>query len=218
VKDLTVDELPIALPRLLRRGTHPRGVTNYIGGKNHFAGDRALADARVVHWPRADGLPREPAGFSARRQVLAGEAGIRPVPSTSARAADHCERPRDRAGGFSAPFMRVGYVGQRTRWGSRTKPGGITSARPRVRTLYRPELEVAGRQMSRRGRSVKNSDQPGALGCGTAGALPSREEGTSRKRCWTLPRSPPSGFLHGGVAHKRSSTDTEGVAGPGKRV
>jgi len=50
----------------------------YIGGKNHFAADRALADAALVHWPSGRMGLRENRRFLGRAvRYLAGEAGIR---------------------------------------------------------------------------------------------------------------------------------------------
>jgi hypothetical protein len=50
----------------------------YIGGKNHFAADRALADAALAHWPAARIGQRENRRFLGRAvRYLAGEAGIR---------------------------------------------------------------------------------------------------------------------------------------------
>jgi hypothetical protein len=50
----------------------------YIGGKNHFAADRALADEALAHWPAGRIGLRENRRFLGRVvRYLAGEAGIR---------------------------------------------------------------------------------------------------------------------------------------------
>jgi O-methyltransferase involved in polyketide biosynthesis len=50
----------------------------YIGGKNHFAADRAVADAALAHWPAGRIGLRENRKFLGRAvRYLAGEAGIR---------------------------------------------------------------------------------------------------------------------------------------------
>ena len=48
--DLMGDDLPV--PDIDTSRPHPaRMYDYYIGGKNHFAADRALADAALTHWP-----------------------------------------------------------------------------------------------------------------------------------------------------------------------
>jgi SAM-dependent methyltransferase len=50
----------------------------YIGGKNHFAADRELADAALAHWPAGRIGLRENRRFLGRAvRYLAGQAGIR---------------------------------------------------------------------------------------------------------------------------------------------
>jgi S-adenosyl methyltransferase len=58
---------------------HPsRMYDYYIGGKNHFAADRALADAALACWPSGRTGLRENRRFLGRAvRYLAGEAGIR---------------------------------------------------------------------------------------------------------------------------------------------
>jgi hypothetical protein len=77
VTDLTVDDLPIADIDTSR--PHPaRMYDYYIGGKNHFAADRELADAALAHWPSGRIGLRENRRFLGRAvRYLAGEAGIR---------------------------------------------------------------------------------------------------------------------------------------------
>ncbi|MGH3210634.1 MAG: SAM-dependent methyltransferase [Trebonia sp.] len=75
--DLTADDLPIAEIDTSR--PHPaRMYDYYIGGKNHFAADRDLADAALKHWPSGRIGLRENRRFLGRAvRYLAGEAGIR---------------------------------------------------------------------------------------------------------------------------------------------
>src|SRR3984957_13887921 len=77
VRDLTVDGLPIAYIDTSR--PHPaRMYDYYIGGKNHFAADRELADAALAHWPSGRIGLRENRRFLGRAvEYLAGGAGIR---------------------------------------------------------------------------------------------------------------------------------------------
>ena len=58
---------------------HPaRMYDYYLGGKNHFAADRAVADAALASWPRAGSGCARTAGFSAARcGTWPREAGIR---------------------------------------------------------------------------------------------------------------------------------------------
>src|SRR5215468_2004974 len=58
---------------------HPaRMYDYYIGGKNHFAADRAVADEALTHWPSGRIGLRENRKFLGRAvRYLAGEAGIR---------------------------------------------------------------------------------------------------------------------------------------------
>ena len=75
--DLTADDLPIAEIDTSR--PHPaRMYDYYIGGKNHFAADRVVADAALAHWPAGRIGLRENRRFLGRTvRYLAGEAGIR---------------------------------------------------------------------------------------------------------------------------------------------
>jgi hypothetical protein len=58
---------------------HPARRYNYwLGGKDHFAADRASGDAIAVAWPSAPIAARENRRFLRRAvRYLAGEAGIR---------------------------------------------------------------------------------------------------------------------------------------------
>jgi hypothetical protein len=77
VTDLTADDSPI--PEIDTSRPHPaRMYDYYIGGKNHFAADRAVADAALAHWPSGRIGLRENRRFLGRAvRYLAGEAGVR---------------------------------------------------------------------------------------------------------------------------------------------
>jgi hypothetical protein len=77
VTDLTADELPVAEIDTSR--PHPaRMYDYYIGGKNHFAADRQVADAALAAWPAGRIGLRENRRFLGRAvRYLAGEAGVR---------------------------------------------------------------------------------------------------------------------------------------------
>src|SRR5579859_2147813 len=75
--DLTADDLPVAEIDT-DRPCPARMYDYYIGGKNHFAADRVVADAALAHWPAARIGLRENRRFLGRAvRYLAGEAGIR---------------------------------------------------------------------------------------------------------------------------------------------
>ncbi|MGH3278441.1 MAG: SAM-dependent methyltransferase [Trebonia sp.] len=67
------------VPQVDTSRPHPaRMYDYYIGGKDHFAADRALADAALAHWPAGRIGLRESRQFLGRAvRYLAGEAGIR---------------------------------------------------------------------------------------------------------------------------------------------
>ena len=75
--DLTGEDLPV--PEIDTSRPHPaRMYDYYIGGKNHFAADRAVADAALKHWPSGRIGLRENRRFLGRAvRYLAREAGIR---------------------------------------------------------------------------------------------------------------------------------------------
>jgi S-adenosyl methyltransferase len=77
VTDLTADDLPI--PEIDTSRAHPaRMYDYYIGGKNHFAADRVVADAALASWPSGRIGMRENRRFLGRTvRYLAREAGIR---------------------------------------------------------------------------------------------------------------------------------------------
>jgi S-adenosyl methyltransferase len=77
VTDLAADDSPV--PEIDTSRPHPaRMYDYYIGGKNHFAADRAVADAALTHWPSGRIGLRENRRFLGRAvRYLAGEAGVR---------------------------------------------------------------------------------------------------------------------------------------------
>ncbi|HEY6494637.1 MAG TPA: SAM-dependent methyltransferase [Trebonia sp.] len=74
--DLTVDGVPV--PEIDTSRPHPsRMYDYYIGGKNHFAADRAVADAALASWPSGRIGLRENRRFLGRAvKYLVTEAGI----------------------------------------------------------------------------------------------------------------------------------------------
>ena len=75
--DLTAGDPPV--PDIDTSRPHPaRMYDYYIGGKNHFAADRAVADAALSHWPSGRIGLRENRRFLGRAvRYLAAQAGIR---------------------------------------------------------------------------------------------------------------------------------------------
>ena len=73
---LATDDSPTDID--MKRPHPARMYDYYIGGKNHFAADRELADAALAHWPSGRIGLRENRRFLGRAvRYLAGEAGIR---------------------------------------------------------------------------------------------------------------------------------------------
>ena len=60
----------------------------FLGGKDHFASDRALADRMIEMAPLAPVITRENRQFLATCRDLGGEPGHRPVPRPWLRHAD----------------------------------------------------------------------------------------------------------------------------------
>src|ERR1700761_106130 len=75
--DLTVNDLSV--PEIDTSRPHPSRIYDYyIGGKNHFAADRAVADTALASWPAGRIGLRENRRFLGRAvRYLAGEAGVR---------------------------------------------------------------------------------------------------------------------------------------------
>jgi SAM-dependent methyltransferase len=161
VTDLTADELPIAEIDTTR--PHPaRMYDYYIGGKNHFAADRVVADAALAHWPAGRIGLRENRRFLGRTvRYLAGEAGIRQfldigsgLPATAnvheiAQAVD--------------PSCRVAYVDNDPMVMAHAR--ALLSSTPQGRTAYiqadlKSPLDIL---TSDSVRSVIDFDQPVAL-------------------------------------------------------
>jgi SAM-dependent methyltransferase len=161
VTDLTADELPIAEIDTTR--PHPaRMYDYYIGGKNHFAADRVVADAALAHWPAGRIGLRENRRFLGRTvRYLAGEAGIRQfldigsgLPTTAnvheiAQAVD--------------PSCRVAYVDNDPMVMAHAR--ALLSSTPQGRTAYiqadlKSPLDIL---TSDSVRSVIDFDQPVAL-------------------------------------------------------
>ena len=159
--DLTADELPIAEIDTTR--PHPaRMYDYYIGGKNHFAADRVVADAALAHWPAGRIGLRENRRFLGRTvRYLAGEAGIRQfldigsgLPATAnvheiAQAVD--------------PSCRVAYVDNDPMVMAHAR--ALLSSTPQGRTAYiqadlKSPLDIL---TSDSVRSVIDFDQPVAL-------------------------------------------------------
>jgi hypothetical protein len=77
VEDSPATETPAAEIDVSRPHT-ARMYDYYLGGKNHFAADRELADKVLVSMPSARTAARENRAFMARAvRFLAGEVGIR---------------------------------------------------------------------------------------------------------------------------------------------
>src|ERR1700754_2462520 len=75
--DLTVDDLSV--PEIDTSRPHPsRMYDYYIGGKNHFAADRVVADKALASWPAGRlGLRDNRRVLGRAGRYLAAEAGIR---------------------------------------------------------------------------------------------------------------------------------------------
>jgi hypothetical protein len=81
VTDSAVEDLALGIdvPDIDVSKAHPaRMYDYYLGGKNHFAADRAVTDKVLASWPAARTGLRENRGFLGRAvRFLAAEAGIR---------------------------------------------------------------------------------------------------------------------------------------------
>ena len=113
-----MSELP---PEIDTSRPHPaRMYDYYLGGKNHFAADREVAEK--VAGQRALGThrgAREPGVPRPRGPVPGGGGGHQAVPRHRHRAADHEQRARGRAGGRARP--PASSTSTTTRWCSRTR-------------------------------------------------------------------------------------------------
>ena len=133
-----------SLPEIDTSRPHPaRMYDYYLGGKNHFAADRAVADAALAHWPAGRIGLRENRRFLGRAvRYLAGEAGIRQfldigsgLPTTAT-----CTRSRRR----STPSCRVVYVDNDPMVLAHAR--ALLTSAPEGRTAYiQADLRVAAR-------------------------------------------------------------------------
>ena len=211
--DLTVGDPPV--PEIDTSRPHPARMYDYfIGGKNHFAADRAVADAALAHWPSGRIGLRENRRFLGRAvRYLAAEAGVRQfldigsgLPTTAnvheiAQAAD--------------PSCRVVYVDH--------DPMVLVHARalltsaPEGRTAYiqadlRSPFDILSSPVV---RSVLDFDQPVALML-VAVLHFLREEDEAETILKTLLDALPSGSYLA-ASHVTLEHDPEGVGG-GQRV
>ena len=71
--------MPEIPPEIDTSKPHPARIYDYgLGGKNHFAADREVAEKVLTNWPNARTLARENRAFLGRAvRYLAGEAGVR---------------------------------------------------------------------------------------------------------------------------------------------
>ena len=211
--DLTADDLPSAEIDTSR--PHPaRMYDYYIGGKNHFAADRELADAALAHWPSGRIGLRENRRFLGRAvRYLAEEAGIRQfldigsgLPTTAnvheiAQSVD--------------PSSRVAYVDN--------DPMVLTHARalltsaPEGRAAYiQADLKSPSDILSSPAvRSVIDFDQPVALMLVAVLHFLGEEDEPETVLKTLLDALPPGSYL--AASHMTLEHDPEGVGG-GQRV
>ena len=211
--DLTVDGLPIADIDTSR--PHPaRMYDYYIGGKNHFAADRELADAALAHWPSGRIGLRENRRFLGRAvRYLAGEAGIRQfldigsgLPTTA--------NVHEIAQGVD-PSSRVAYVDN----------DPMVLAHARALLTSAPEGRAAYTQADLRSpsdilsspvvRSVIDFDQPVALMLVAVLHFLGEEDEPETVLKSLLDALPPGSYL--AASHITLEHDPEGVGG-GQRV
>jgi hypothetical protein len=213
VTDLTAHDLPIAEIDTSR--PHPaRMYDYYIGGKNHFAADRELADAALTHWPSGRIGLRENRRFLGRAvRYLAGEAGIRQfldigsgLPTTA--------NVHEIAQGVD-PSSRVAYVDN--------DPMVLTHARalltsaPQGRAAYiQADLKSPSDILSSPVvRSVIDFDQPVALMLVAVLHFLVEEDKPETVLKTLLDALPPGSYL--AASHLTLEHDPEGVGG-GQRV
>ena len=207
--DLAGDELPV--PEIDTSKPHPaRMYDYYIGGKNHFAADRAVADAALAHWPAGRIGLRENRRFLGRVvRFLVGEAGIRQfldigsgLPTTSnvheiAQSAD--------------PSARVVYVDSDSMVLAHAR--ALLTSKPEGRTAYiqadmRSPLDILSSPVV---RSVLDFDKPVALML-VAVLHFLQDEDDAESMLKTLVNALPSGsYLT--ASHVTAEHDPEGVGG-----
>jgi S-adenosyl methyltransferase len=213
VTDLTAGDLP--LPEIDTTRPHPsRMYDYYIGGKNHFAADRAVADAALAYWPSGRIGLRENRRFLGRTvRYLAAEAGIRQfldigsgLPTTAnvheiAQAAD--------------PACRVVYVD--------SDPMVLTHARallasaPQGRTAYiradlKSPLDILNSPVT---RSVLDFSQPIALMLIAVLHFLEEENKPEKVLSTLVDALPPGSYL--AASHLTLEHDPHGVGG-GQRM
>lgn len=211
--DLTADDLP--MPEIDTSRPHPaRMYDYYIGGKNHFAADREVADAALAHWPAGRIGLRENRRFLGRAvRYLAREAGVRQfldlgsgLPATAnvheiAQAAE--------------PSCRVVYVDNDPMVLAHAR--ALLTSAPEGRTAYiqadlKSPLDILTSPVV---RSVLDFDQPIALMM-IAVLHFLREEDKAEAVMSTLLEALPSGSYLA-ATHLTLEHDPEGVGG-GQRV
>jgi len=213
VTDLTAGDPPV--PEIDTSRPHPARMYDYcIGGKNHFAADRAVADAALAHWPSGRIGLRENRRFLGRAvRYLAAEAGVRQfldigsgLPTTAnvheiAQAAD--------------PSCRVVYVDHDPMVLVHAR--ALLSSAPEGRTAYiqadlKSPFDILSSPVV---RSVLDFDQPVALML-VAVLHFLREEDEAEAILKTLLDALPSGSYLA-ASHVTLEHDPEGVGG-GQRV
>ena len=211
--DLTAEDSPV--PEIDTSRPHPaRMYDYYIGGKNHFAADREVADAALAHWPAGRIGLRENRKFLGRAvRYLAGEAGVRQfldIGSGLPTTANVHEIAQ-----AVAPACRVVYVDH--------DPMVLTHARalltsaPEGRTAYiqadlRSPLDILTSPVV---RSVVDFDQPVALMLIAVLHFLREEDNAEGVLKTLLDALPPGSFL--AASHLTLEHDPEGVGG-GQRV
>jgi SAM-dependent methyltransferase len=207
--DLTVDNLPI--PEIDTSRPHPsRMYDYYIGGKNHFAADRAVADAALAHWPAGRIGLRENRRFLGRAvRYLVGTAGIRQfldigsgLPTTAnvheiAQAVD--------------PSCRVVYVDNDSMVLAHAR--ALLSSKPEGRTAYlqadlRSPADITS---SRAVRSVIDFGEPVALMLVAVLHFLEDQDNPAEVLSALLDALPPGSYL--AASHMTLEHDPEGVGG-----
>jgi S-adenosyl methyltransferase len=174
VEDSPVAQAPV--PQVDTSRPHSaRMYDYYLGGKNHFAADRELADTVLASTPMARTSARENRGFLGRAvRFLAAEAGIRqfldiglpirrhpgPAPGLRRVRPDGVHRPPARATGSNAGIgMAPPSAPARGRpprrsastaaWPARTDPGRGVWRSAGIRALCAPSGNVPAERLQR---------------------------------------------------------------------
>ena len=157
---LTADDFPVL--ESTRRGRTRRGCTTTTSAARTTSPPTAGRRPRARAWAAGRIGLRENRRFLGRVvRYLAAEAGVTAVPRHRLGAADHGERPRDRAGG--RPVM-PGRLRRQRPDGARARPGAALLRAPGAHRLHpgRPEVAAGhpGRPVT---ASVLDFGQPIAL-------------------------------------------------------